>query len=210
MSIEVIKLALGPLGTNGFVLRAQGECWVADPGMEPEPMLEFLAQQELSVSRILLTHGHCDHIAGIEPVKQKHPQAIVTCPAADAPMLQDSYLNMSCPFGFDITAPEADELVNPGDILHLGDCEVRVLDTSGHTPGGVSYYFPSEQFVLVGDALFAGSVGRCDIPGANYRQQLANIRERLYVLPEETTIYAGHGPQTTIGTEKETNPYTRD
>ena len=210
MALTIDTLVLGPLETNCYVLRSEGDCWVVDPGMMPQALLKFLDDQKASPTRILLTHGHADHIAGVDEVTGAFPDAIVCCPAADAHMFSDADANMSRPFGLTLTAEPADELVGPGQLLLLGTSEWNILDTSGHTPGGVSYYCRSEAVVLTGDALFAGSIGRTDIPGASSSRLLRNIETELLCLPEHTRVLAGHGPETTVGAEKQGNPFFCD
>ena len=122
-------------------------------------------------------------------------------------MLGDPDKNLSTPFGVPMTGPPADELLQPGGELTLGHTVWTVLDTSGHTPGGVSYYCPMEKLVIVGDALFAGSIGRTDIPGADHRQLIDNIQRNLMTLPDDTRAIPGHGPETVIGLERATNPF---
>jgi glyoxylase-like metal-dependent hydrolase (beta-lactamase superfamily II) len=126
-------------------------------------------------------------------------------------MLTDPWANLSAQFGWALDAGgEADGPVRPGETLRVAGAEWHVLDTSGHSPGGVSYYCPSAGVVLSGDALFAGSIGRTDVPGADPRTLLENIREHLLTLPDETRVLPGHGPETTVGAEKQANPFLRD
>ncbi len=206
MSIQC--LILGDLMTNCYVPTVDGKCcWVVDPGLSPGPLLEYLAKSGLEPERILLTHGHGDHIAGVEAVKEAYPAAVLTVPKNDEHMLSDTSANMSAPFGFSITAPQADETVEAGGELKLGSMVWRVLDTSGHTPGGVSFYCAEAGVVITGDALFAGSVGRTDIPGASEVRQLENIRENLLTLPDDVRVLPGHGPISTIGEERRSNPF---
>ena len=209
--LQIDCVVLGEIQTNCYIVRPAGmaECWVIDPGMEPDPLLERLAELAVQPGRILVTHGHGDHIAGIAAVKRAYPAAVITAPAGDAAMLGDAWLNLSRPFGLDVTAPPAEQLVRPGDELTLGPTVWRVLDTSGHTPGGVSYHCPAAGVAIVGDALFAGSVGRCDIPGADFERLLGNIRRHLLSLPDDTAVLTGHGPATTVGAERRTNPFLR-
>ena len=140
-------IVLGDLMTNCYVLTCPGRdetiCWIVDVGMHPEPLIEYLEQSNLSPGRILLTHGHADHIAGVGDLKQRYPQAILTVPHAEAAMLSDPLMNMSLPFGLHITAPPPDETIQPGDELNLAGLIWKVLDVSGHTPGAVAYYCPS-------------------------------------------------------------------
>ena len=212
---DIDCLVLGPFQTNCYIVRpaAASACWVVDPGpggdrsAEPRALLKRLKSGKLEVERILITHGHGDHIAGAGSLKRAHPQAVLTVPEGDAAMLVDAGLNLSADFGMPFMAPSADERVRPGDRLELGGGAWEVLDTSGHTPGGVSYYCPLSGVVIVGDALFAGSIGRCDLPGGDGERLIANIRRHLMNLPDDTRVLCGHGPSTTIGAERRDNPY---
>jgi glyoxylase-like metal-dependent hydrolase (beta-lactamase superfamily II) len=223
--LQVACLPLGELMTNCWVLSlsrggvasgavgrspgAEAEtdgCWVVDPG-DDRPLIAYLGRRKLRPGRILITHGHGDHIAGLAGLKARHPAAIVTAPAGDAAMLGDPELNLSAAFGLSITAPPADELVGPGQELTLGELSWRVLDVSGHSPGGVAFYCAAAGAVIAGDALFAESIGRTDIPGADAAQLLHNIRRHLLSLPDATRVLPGHGPPTTIGQERLTNPF---
>ncbi len=207
-------LVLGELMTNCYVVLAPGPeavaqraCWVVDPGLSPAALLERLRRKALRPQRILLTHGHGDHIAGVAAVKEAHGDAVITVPAGDAGLLTDPVANLSLPLGFNITAPPAEETVEPGQELRLGALGWRVLDASGHTPGGAAYYCQAAGVVLTGDSLFADSIGRCDIPGASEAQLLRNIRENLLTLPDETRVLPGHGPPSSIGQERRSNPF---
>lgn len=218
-------IVLGDLMTNCYVLTCPGRdetiCWIVDVGMHPEPLIEYLEQSNLSPGRILLTHGHADHIAGVGVLKQQYLRAILTVPHAEAAMLSDPASNMSLAFGLHITAPPPDETVRPHDVIKMGDMTWRVLDVSGHTPGAVAYYCPATEIdnpsknkstnstgvVFTGDALFAGSIGRTDIPGGDHRRLVKNIHENLLSLPDSTRVLPGHGPETTIGAERRLNPF---
>lgn len=187
--------------------------WVIDPGLgrQVSDLLAYLATEQISVEAILLTHGHADHIAGLDTVKQAHPQAQVWIAAGDAPMLSDAQLNLSAPFGFNVvmhTSPTGD--LAPGGNLSLGPLTWQILDTSGHSPGGRSLYCPQAGIVFTGDALFKNSIGRTDFPGADHDQLIRNIQQHLLTLPAETVVYSGHGPTTTIGNERKSNPFLAD
>ena len=205
--LNIECLELGELLTNCYVLTAGGVCWIVDPGLSPEPLVDHLRRSGLSPERILLTHGHCDHIAGLAAVKEAFPGALVTVPAGDAGMLSDPVANLSLPFGLRIAAVAADRTVSPGEELAMGPLTWRVLDAAGHTPGGVAYYCPAAEVVISGDALFAEGIGRTDIPGADESQLLRNIREGLLTLPGPTRVLPGHGPATTIEHERKFNPF---
>lgn len=217
--LRIDTLVLGEMMTNCYVLTcaepapagsvglAVEACWVVDPGLAPKPLLAFLRKKGLAPQRVLLTHGHGDHIAGVGQLKRAYPGAIVTAPEGDAKMLQDPIKNLSAAFGLDLTAPPADELVRPGEVLKMGALEWRVLDASGHTPGGVAYHCAAAGVVLTGDSLFAESIGRYDLPGADGAQLLRNIRGNLFTLPDGTRVLPGHGEPTTIAHEKRHNPF---
>ncbi len=207
MPTQIDTLVLGPLETNCYVLSCDRRCWVVDVGIDPAPLLRFLGEQSLTPQRILLTHGHGDHIAGVTELKEAFPDALLSCPADDAFMLSDPVANLSAPFGFPLTAPAPDELIEAGQVLSMEDETWKVLDTSGHTPGGVSFYCEQQKAVITGDSLFAGSVGRTDIPGANLDKLIGNIRTQLLALPDDTRILPGHGTPSTIGQERRSNPF---
>jgi glyoxylase-like metal-dependent hydrolase (beta-lactamase superfamily II) len=204
--LQIDVLALGPAQANCYILRAGGECWVVDPGWSGT-VLPWLEEAHAAPSRILLTHGHGDHIGGVTELKEAFPQVLLCCPEGDADMLGDPQRNLSGLFFLDITAPPADELLQAGRTLNLGEMSWLVLDTSGHTPGGVSFYCPQAGVVLTGDALFQGSVGRTDFPGASSARLIRNIVKSLLSLPDDTKVLAGHGASSTIGREKLRNPY---
>jgi glyoxylase-like metal-dependent hydrolase (beta-lactamase superfamily II) len=199
-------LPLGPLQTNCVILTSEGRCTLVDPGW-PEPLIDVLQSRGLAVDQIWLTHGHGDHIGGVFAVKMIWPKAALLAPAGDTAMLDDPQLNLSGLFGMQISAGTADIEVAGGDELQLGQTSWQVLDTSGHTAGGVSYYCQAAGLLIAGDALFAGSIGRTDIPGGDHGRLVANIRRNLLSLPPETIVLSGHGPDTTIAQEIATNPY---
>jgi glyoxylase-like metal-dependent hydrolase (beta-lactamase superfamily II) len=184
--------------------------WVIDPSFQPhvDRLVEHARERDINIEKIILTHGHGDHIAGIDIVKAAFPDAELLISAADEPMLRDSMRNLSAPFGVDVKIQAAvDQHLEPGLELVLGATQWRVLDTSGHSPGGRSLYSAACGLVIVGDALFAGSIGRTDFPGANHQQLIGNLRRNLLSLPGDTIVYSGHGPTTTIENERKFNPF---
>lgn len=202
-------------GENAYVLSTRNDNgqrvgWVVDPSFPPQPrqLLGYLEENDIVLERIILTHGHADHIAGTDAIRAAHRDARLCLARADEPMLTNANLNLSAPFGLMLTiGTPVDEDLEPGKTLTLGSLRWRVLDTSGHSPGGRSLYCDGGNTVITGDALFPGSIGRTDFPGSNHRQLLTNIRDHLLTLPDETVVYSGHGPATTIGIERKSNPF---
>lgn len=209
MDFQITTLVLGPLETNAYVVVGDGVCWVFDPGLSRGELPDFLRDKALSPQRILLTHGHGDHIAGAGELKKAFPQARLCCPAGDAFMLEDSKANLSMMFGINITAPPADDLLESGQTLQMGSLEWTVLDASGHSPGGAAYLCRQQGILISGDALLAGSIGRTDTPGGSASRLLNNIRSHMLTLPDFTRVLPGHGPETTIGAERLENPFLR-
>ena len=199
-------LAVGPFQSNCYVLAdgAGGPAAVVDPGDEAGRILALLRDRGLTVSHILLTHGHLDHIGAVRAVKEATGAAVCIHPL-DAPMLEDPSRNLSAGSGRPVTAPEPDRLLEDGEELQVGSLRLRVLHTPGHTPGGVCFLL--DDRVLSGDTLFAGTIGRSDFPGGDMEQLLESIRTKLLPLPDHLLVCPGHGDATTIGEEKQGNPF---
>jgi hydroxyacylglutathione hydrolase len=199
-----------PFEENTYVvwLPDRRDAVVIDPGLEPEAILAFLREKQLSVGAILNTHGHADHIGGNGAVKEAFPDAPIIIGANEVHMLGDAEANMSAPFGMPITSPPADDTVREGDTLEVAGISLEVLDLPGHSPGHVVFLYRDHPCALFGgDVLFRGSVGRTDFPGCDGKLFLEGIRTKILTLPEDTKVYSGHGPVTTIGREKITNPF---
>lgn len=213
-SPEIRPIPLGPFETNAHIVTdgpASGTdtCWVVDPGYEPEPLLNELASLGLRAERIVLTHAHSDHIAGIRDVRRAFPDAPIVMHAAEKDWLSNPTLNLSEALGVPFTTPDADEFVAHGDTLTLGSTTFRVAHTPGHSPGSVSFIHEPSNQAIVGDTLFSGSIGRTDLPGGSMDTLAASIRDHLYTLDPKTTAYPGHGPTTTIAHERDSNPFVR-
>jgi hydroxyacylglutathione hydrolase len=196
---------------NGYVVWVDGAsaAWVIDPGFAPQPgeILRTIERNQLTPETILLTHCHVDHIAGIAAIRAKHPNVPLIAPRDEAEMLANPFLNLSAAIGEPVVAPEADRTVAAGDTLRLGELVFEARDVAGHSPGGLAYYCAEARVVISGDALFAGSIGRTDFPGSSLKRLLQNIAANLLTLPDETAVYSGHGPATTIGEEQRENPF---
>lgn len=191
---------------------ADGErdCWIVDASFGPGPIVEHVRRAGLRPMALILTHAHVDHIAGVAEVVAAFPgppRLPVWIHAAERDWLNDPELNLSMFTGQPVTAPGPDRLLADGDELSLGGTRWRVLHTPGHSPGGIALASHDAPVVLAGDALFAGSIGRTDFPGSSFEQLERSIRAKLYTLPDGTAVYPGHGPSTTIGRERASNPF---
>jgi glyoxylase-like metal-dependent hydrolase (beta-lactamase superfamily II) len=198
--------ALGEFDTNCYIIACPEtkQALIIDPG-QPDPWIWETVQLEgLTVKEVILTHGHCDHIGGVEYVKS-WCGAPVRIHNNDRPMLLDARLNGSAFFGEPFTAPAPDGSLKEGDEVTCGTLRFQVLFTPGHSPGSISLYTPGH--VIAGDALFAGSIGRTDLPGGDAKTLLKAIKTKLLTLPKATIVYPGHGPETTIGDEAAYNPF---
>lgn len=218
ISFPVIrKVSLGPWETNCYVVsegggHAGGECWIIDAGFEPEELVELVRKGGLKPTRLILTHAHLDHIGGVREVLKALGRMPIAIHRAEAMHLTDPTLNLSAFIGMPTTAPEADEILEEGQELTLGRLRWRVIHTPGHSPGGITLHWKSTvagepDMAIVGDTLIAGSIGRSDFPTSDGKALIDSIKRKLFALPEETRVYPGHGPTTTIGDEKEMNPF---
>lgn len=205
--LRTFRMQVGMLGSNCFLAwdDDSGEGAVIDPGAEGDRIIEEVLKRGFAVKWILNTHGHGDHIGANAGLKRVF-DAPLLIHEADAHMLTDPAANMSQAFGPPITSPPADGFLVPGEKVRFGAVALEVIHTPGHSPGGVCLY-DGDGVLFSGDALFPGSVGRCDFPGGDMDLLIRCIRERLLVLPDETEVLPGHGRSTTIGVEKKWNPF---
>jgi glyoxylase-like metal-dependent hydrolase (beta-lactamase superfamily II) len=179
---------------------------IVDPGDEAARIALTVEQTGLEIEKILLTHAHIDHVGAVADLQQEYGCPTYIHREAE-PMLQQlptQAMMMGVRFG---KVPAVDGYIEAGDRIKVGNLELEALYTPGHAPGHLSLYCASEGLVISGDALFAGSIGRTDLPGGDSQTLLASIREQLLTLPDETVVYPGHGPATTIGEEKQSNPF---
>ncbi len=208
----ITSFTLGPFATNCYVVACAGECWIVDAGFEPGELVDDVRAGGLQPRAIILTHAHLDHIAGVDAVRRglkDRADVPVWIHEAEKEWCTDATLNLSQAYGFPVTCRAPDALLTDGQTLMLGDSTWRVLHTPGHSPGGITLHHEPSAQALVGDTLFAGSVGRTDFPGASFEVLARSIRERLYTLDPRTRAYPGHGPATTIGREMMSNPFVR-
>jgi len=200
------RFVLGELEVNSYLLwdeeTREASCF--DPGGPPQEILAALKENNLQLKYILLTHGHYDHIGGANELKTE-TGALVAVHAADAAMLANPQLNLSAVFGRQIII-KPDQLLADGDVLCLGAQMLKILHTPGHTPGGICV--STSLLLFSGDTLFAGSIGRTDLPGGD-QATLDRSLQRLVQLPDATRVFPGHGPETTIGREKQINPFLK-
>jgi len=204
--------AVGPFFKNGFVVgcEATKEAVLIDPGDEVPSLLAFAARENLAIRHILLTHAHVDHVTGVAAAKRALGVPVYLHP--DDLFLYEHAVQSGAMFGLSVEPqPPIDVYYAPGDVIAFGEYEVRPHHTPGHCPGGVCLQVgrkgePGKE-LFVGDTLFAGSIGRTDLPGGDHDVLIASIRDVLFLFGDEAVVHPGHGPDTTIGRERRTNPF---
>ena len=201
------SVVVGSVGTNCYIVHKKDSehCFVVDPGDSGDKIANYIRDQKMILDHILLTHGHFDHIIGVPEVKRAFHLPVYASETEDA-MLADTSINLSCHVPGKQTSFHADVLVHDGDELELLGYKWKVIATPGHTAGSVSYYIPEEEVLLSGDTLFYESYGRTDLATGSSSDIADSLLNKLFVLPEDTMVYPGHGDPTTIGYEKEHNP----
>ncbi len=204
--IKIVPLVVGQLETNCYLLISQGEreSIIIDPGAEPARILSEVKGHH--VKYIINTHGHSDHIGANGRIKEATGASLLIH-GDDASMLTHPEENLSPLWGEEITSPPADRLLEGGEEIRFNGISLKVIHTPGHSRGGISLLW--DHLLFSGDTLFAGSVGRADLPGASLEVLLKSIREKLLTLDDEVIVYPGHGPSTTIGQEKQWNPFLK-
>lgn len=209
--IQIKKFTFNPVQENTFVLYDEtGECVIIDPGCytakERQTLDSFISEKHLNPVRVINTHCHFDHIMGVTWCRF-HYRINFEAHANEVPLVEQAVAHGDL-FGIPMEPVDVpDTFFKEGDRINFGNSYLLVIEAPGHSPGGVVFHNPEQKIILAGDVLFYGSIGRTDLPGGNYEKLVSNIKNKLLILPEETTVYSGHGPETTIGFEKRNNPF---
>lgn len=213
--MKVARFVFNMFGENTYVIwePESGQAAVIDPGMteqaERDALDSFIERNHLTVSHLVNTHMHLDHIFGNAYVRERYGVKVEANPADN--FLGTTLGDQCARFGIR-NVPQScgvETELNDGDSFMLGDEKVQVIAVPGHSPGGIALYCPESGFVLTGDSLFQGSIGRTDLPGGNFTQLVGSVRSKLLTLPPETVVLPGHGGETTVGRELEANPFVR-
>ena len=205
--MPITRFALGPLETNCYIVHAGNQAIAIDVGGDPAPMLAHLTEHRLTLAAICLTHRHFDHAYGVAQLARVTGAPVYA--SRHEACLENTEAVKGGIWGFPPVPDYSCTDLPPGPQT-LGGMDFDIRETPGHTPGGISLYYPAEPAVFTGDALFYRSIGRTDFPGGDQAALLRGIREQLFTLPDETSVYPGHGPSTTIGDERRENPFCGD
>ena len=206
--MKIEKFVLGPVGTNCYIVSNDDtmECFIVDVAACPPEFVSHIRNSGLTVKAVLLTHGHFDHIMGLDRFLEEFPVPVYAC-TAEREVLESAQLNSSAGMlGQPYTFTGA-RFVKDGDLLDVAGMKIQVIQTPGHTIGGCCYYIADENVLFSGDTLFRASVGRTDLPTGSMSALVRSVTDRLLVLPDETRVYPGHMEETTIGYEKQYNPF---
>jgi glyoxylase-like metal-dependent hydrolase (beta-lactamase superfamily II) len=209
--IKVEKFVVNPLGENSFVVYDEtGECIFIDPGFfyddEHQDIRNFIKENNLIPVKITNTHCHFDHIMGVEFVRNEFK--IPFQAHTDDAFWVEKATQQATVFGFEMNAvAPIDAFLIENDFVEFGNSKLKIIHVPGHSPGHVVFYSEADKILIAGDVLFYGSIGRTDLPGGNYQSLISNIIKKLFTLPDDTTVFCGHGPETKLGFEKRTNPF---
>lgn len=206
--LQVNALTVGPIQANCYIISnpQNHDALIIDPGAEPTTLTSRIEELEAKPVAILLTHAHYDHIGAVDSLRDYYDIPVYLA-AEEEEWLSSPNKNLSAMLGESVTARPAEYLFQPEEVVEIANFSFKVVATPGHSPGGVSFIFADDEFVVTGDALFAGSVGRTDLPGSEPKELIPNIRQKLFTLPGQFKIYPGHGESSTLAREMTTNPF---
>lgn len=206
--MKITNLPSGALQVNTYLVvdEETNKGFIVDPGGYNPALTKMVNDENIEIEYIIVTHGHSDHICGIKEHLEDFPNAKVVADKDEEPMLHDVRFNFSAEFGMPYTV-DADIYVSDGDELKVGNIELKFFHTPGHSPGGMCIYAEKENILFSGDTLFCQSIGRTDFPGCSFEALAKSIKEKLFVLPDETQVFPGHMGPTQIGFEKRNNPF---
>jgi glyoxylase-like metal-dependent hydrolase (beta-lactamase superfamily II) len=207
--MKIHSLVVGPLAVNCTILdNEKGNCIIFDAGDDASEIDDFLVENSLKPVMLLNTHGHFDHVGAVEYFRKKYNIPFYI--NREDEFLVKSASKISEMYGLPpVDIPKVDEHLSDGDILEFGDCKIKTIGTPGHSPGGVCFYIEELNLLIAGDTLFRDSIGRTDFPYANHDLLIRSIKDKLFVLDDNTNVITGHGEFTTIGHEKRYNPFLR-
>lgn len=206
--MRITNLPSGALQANTYLAvdEKTNEGFIVDPGGYNKVLTKEVRDNDVKIKYIILTHGHSDHICGVNEHKAEFPDAKIVAYKDEEAMLENPNLNQSPGFGVPYST-KADILVSDGDELKVGDVTLKFIHTPGHTEGGMCIYVKEAKALFSGDTLFRQSIGRTDFPGGSYKEIMVSIRKKLFLLPDDTNVFPGHMGTTSIGFEKENNPF---
>ena len=209
--LKVEKFVVNPLQENTFVLSDEtGECIFVDPGfyfeVEHNEIKDYISENEFKPVMIANTHCHFDHIMGVEFLREEYKVPFYAHP--DDAFWVEKAIEQGQMYGFEMEPVQApDNFYRENESLRFGNSELEIIHVPGHSPGHVVFYSPKNKILIGGDVLFYGSIGRTDLPGGDYSTLISGIKNKLFTLPDQTKVFCGHGPETTLGFEKKHNPF---
>ena len=211
--MEIAIFTFNPFAENTYVLYDDtNECIIIDPGCsnldEQQQLTDFIESNGLTPVKLVNTHCHIDHVLGNKFVAEKYNLELISHKEESGVLAMQSQISAMYGIAYDIS-PEITRFLDEGDLLTFGETQMQVFFTPGHSPASISFYHEENGIIIAGDVLFQGSIGRTDLPGGDFDTLSKSIREKFYVLPDNVVVYPGHGPSTTVGVEKRTNPFVQ-